>query len=160
MTRSVPAKLSGQSAPPTRVSTTRAGLYVFSNNKKGPNRPNRTGPPDGLAVCLPGCNRLKLPGCSSDFAYHKYSGIRTYFKEKIALKTRGFGQCRKLVFVLWNAPILLPHPAGPQLRRGTSPSGFKTLLDSWVWLGATGGARSSPIQFLQTDQTSQKMKTP
>ena len=90
MTRSVPAKLSGQSAHPTRVSRTRAGLHIFSSNKKGPNRPNRTEPPDGLAVCLPGCNRLKLPGCSSDFAYHKYSGICTYFKAKVAPKTKGF----------------------------------------------------------------------
>ena len=137
MTRSVPAKLSGQSAHPTRVSRTRAGLYVFSNNKKGPNRPNRTGPPDGLAVCLPGCNRLKLPGCSSDFAYHKYSGIGTYFKAKIAQENRGFRQCRKLIFFQETAfqwpRCVLTTKSSAQAIRSNKTGGHGEIEGTFRW---------------------------
>ena len=95
--RSAPAKLSYSKRT---LRQTREGRPDFrlSQTAKGPAQLNRTGPPDGLAVCLPGCNRLKLPGCSSDFAYCKYSGIGTYFKAKMAQKNRGFRRCRKLVF--------------------------------------------------------------
>ena len=116
MYRSTPAKLSCSKRALRRPPGGRPD-FRFSQTTKGPAQLNRTGPPDGLAVCLPGCNRLKLPGCSSEFAYHKYSGIRTYFKAKIALKNRGFGERQKLVFSLWNALILPGYLARSQLIR-------------------------------------------
>ena len=81
MTRSVPAKLSVQSAHSVRASAARTGLHILSNSK-GSRSAKPNGTPGRFSSLITRLQSSQITGVQCHSAHYEFSGIGPYVNEQ------------------------------------------------------------------------------